>query len=108
MFSQKKESYSILRVEKKGRDLISVEELSYRCELHPKLIEHYIDLGIISPVEYGKTGYLFDERVVDKIRSIKRLRMDLGVNLVSAGIILDLLEEVDELKKELARFRIMR
>ena len=107
MFSRRKESYSILRVDKK-KGLISVEELSYRCEIHPELIKHYIELGLISPVKYGESEYLFEENSVDKINSIQRLKRDLGVNLVSAGIILDLLEEIDELKKELDRLRSMR
>jgi len=108
MFVQKRGVYSVSKVEWKGEKVISIEELSRRCELHPDLIEHYEELGLISHIKYGKRGYLFTERTVDKVRRIQRLRKDLGVNLISAGIILDLLEEVDELKKEVTYLRNMR
>jgi chaperone modulatory protein CbpM len=108
MFIQKKGIYSISKVEWEREHLISIEELSHRCELHQELIEHYIELDLISPVKRGKRGYLFTESAIDKIRRIQRLRRDLGVNLISAGIILNLLEEIEELKKEVARLRNMR
>jgi DNA-binding transcriptional MerR regulator len=108
MFIRKRESYPISKVEWEGERLISIEELSFRCELHLELIEHYVELDLISPVKRGKRGYLFTESAVDKIRRIQRLRKDLGVNLISAGIILDLLKEIEELKKEVTRLRNMR
>ena len=108
MFFQKRDIYSVSKVEWKGETVISTEELSRRCELHPDLIEHYVELGLISHIRYGKRGYLFTESTVDKVRSIQRLRKDLGVNLISAGIILDLLEEIDELKKEVTYLKNMR
>ncbi|VUT25054.1 MAG: chaperone-modulator protein CbpM [Candidatus Methanolliviera sp. GoM_asphalt] len=108
MFIRKRSSYPILKVEWEGERLISMQELSFRCELHPEVIEHYVVLDLISPIKYGKKGYLFRESAVDEIRIIQRLRRDLGVNLISAGIILDLLDEIDELKKEVSRLRKMR
>ncbi|VUT24782.1 MAG: chaperone-modulator protein CbpM [Candidatus Methanolliviera sp. GoM_oil] len=108
MFIRKRSSYPILKVEWKGERLISMQELSFRCKLHPEIIEHYVELDLISPIKYEQRGYLFRASAVDKVRSIQRLRRDLGVNLISAGIILDLLDEIDELKKEVSRLRKMR
>ncbi|MHC1585150.1 MAG: chaperone modulator CbpM [Candidatus Syntropharchaeia archaeon] len=95
-----KKKYSILRIEFEDEPVISLEEVSRRCGLHPSIIEHYVRMELISPVE--NTGYLFKESVVDKIKRIQRLKRDLGVNLIGAGIILDLLDEIERLKREIS------
>ncbi len=82
-------------------EYIRREELAARCEIHPEAVDLMVSLGIAEPVT-DSPHQLFDDGAVYRIRKALRMRRDLGVNYVSAGIILDLLEEIDSLKRRIS------
>ena len=84
--------------------LLPLSELAHVVGLHPDLINRFLDLGLIEPAAQRPEPLFTDEAAL-RIGRILRLRRDMGVNLASAGIILDLLDQIDELKKELDTLR---
>ncbi len=83
--------------------LLSVEEVAARSRLHPDLLHRFVTLGLIDPAE-GFTD-LFRPEVILKLQQILRLRRDLGVNYNAAGLVLHLLERIEELETELHQYQ---
>jgi hypothetical protein len=64
------------------------------------VIQVYVPLGVIEP-----TGSMLHSREIARIAQIQRLREDLGVNMVGAAIVLDLAQEVAQLRAQLEVYR---
>lgn len=64
------------------------------------VIQVYVQLGIIEPV-----GSMLHPREIARIAQIQRLRQDLGLNLVGAAMVLDLTQEVAQLRAQLEVYR---
>ena len=54
-----------------------------------------VRVGLVEPASPGES--VFTAAMAARLRRMLRLRSDLGVNLVGAAIILDLVERLDEL-----------
>lgn len=94
----------IVIYECKGRQhLMNIYELSRLVELHPTLIEKLYWLGVIDP-QVEEPELLFEDRVIARIDKIMRLKKDLGVNYDGCAIILDLLDKITMLEKNLRHY----
>jgi DNA-binding transcriptional MerR regulator len=87
-----------------GRRL-TLEALADAAGCHPGLVEQFIAYGLFGPVGEEGRAVWFDVRAVRRLRTIRRLREDLGINLPGVAAVLDLLERVDALQRELANLR---
>ena len=77
------------------------ERLSiYRLDLHPDLVKAFADSGIVEI----KDGYIGSDDL-KRIYKVMRLRRSLGVNLVGASIIMELMERIEELEEENKKIR---
>ncbi|MBC7076167.1 MAG: hypothetical protein H5T98_08940 [Syntrophomonadaceae bacterium] len=70
-----------------------------QLDLHPDLVEVLEEIGVIE-VENGHV----DIKNFKRLHRIMRLKNFLGVNLVGATIIVDLLERIEELEEQLKYF----
>ena len=82
-------------------ELISIDELARLSRQHVDMINIMVDWGLIEP-SITDPQPLFFEATVPIIWKIIRLRKDLGVNWSSIGVILNLLEQIERLKKKVA------
>ena len=57
--------------------------------------------------EKDEKGYLFGPEVVPRVKKIIRLRQDLGVNLPGIGVVLELLERIDNLEARIRELEAM-
>jgi MerR HTH family regulatory protein len=64
------------------------------------VVQVYVQLGVIEP-----TGSMLQSREIARIAQIQRLRRDLGLNLVGAAMVLDLAQEVAQLRSQLEVYR---
>lgn len=78
-----------------ARELLGLEDVAYRANVHPDVLHRFIDLGLIQPADTS-SGVMFEPDTVHRIRVIQRLRCDLGINLQGIGVILELLDRLDE------------
>jgi chaperone modulatory protein CbpM len=86
---------------------ISLCEICQTCGVTAEHILDMVDEGIIAP-QAGKSPrqWRFSGKAVTRVQITLRLQRDLRVNLASAALILDLLEELQELRR-LPRRRIL-
>jgi DNA-binding transcriptional MerR regulator len=84
---------------------LTLEALAAEVGLHPDLVERFVAHGLLPPVP-GEPGALrFDVKEVRRLRTVCRLRDHLGINLPGIAVILDLLERIEALQRELANLR---
>ena len=57
-------------------------------------------MGLIQP-QYVSRRRCFSDADVERLRQIRRLTQEMGVNLAGVEIILDLLDKMDQLQREL-------
>lgn len=84
--------------------LLTVDELSRLANVHPDMIQCFLDWGLVEP-ERTKPEILFRDSVVPRIRRILRLRKELGINWAGIAVVLDLLDRIDALEREVERLR---
>ncbi len=99
---------TVYRFERLGRierEQLTMEDLAERTGLHPTLIEQFLEYELIAPAERIGAQIFFDMDCVIRVRKILRLRHDLGANLASVAVILDLLDRIGGLEKEIERLR---
>lgn len=73
------------------------------CEMHPQTLRLYERMGLIKPQRIGRKNRMYSEADIERLRRIQRLTHDLGVNLAGVEIILRLLEQIDEMRRQMER-----
>jgi MerR family transcriptional regulator/heat shock protein HspR len=73
------------------------------CQVHPQTLRQYERLGLVIPARVGAKNRLYSEKDIQRVRRIQRLTQGLGVNLAGVEIILRLLDEMEETRKDFER-----
>lgn len=76
--------------------LFSFEYAAEISQTSITVVQVYVQLGVISAI-----GNLLHSREIARIAQIKRLRQDLGLNLVGAAMVLDMATELTQLRARL-------
>ena len=84
---------------------LTLDGLAARAGVHPALIEYFIEYGLLEPIARTGTQWLFDTACLARLRMIERLRRDLGANLAGIAVILDLLDRLTTLQREVEQWR---
>ena len=79
---------------------MTLDALASCTHIHPQIVEQFIEVGLIEPVERVGPAPLFDVSVVPRLRIIERLRCDLGINLAGIAVILDIVDRLRELESQ--------
>jgi len=90
-----------------GRPLdehLTLERLAAETGLSSRLLTLFVRCGLIDPVE-EQPEPVFEAHIMLRVGRIQRLRRDLRLNLHGVGVVLELLERVEELERELTRLR---
>jgi hypothetical protein len=83
-------------VSPEGEQLYTFEHAALLAETSITLVRFYIGLGVIEPI-----GSMLHPREITRIAQIQRLRQDLGLNLVGAAMVLDMAQEIAQLRAQL-------
>jgi chaperone modulatory protein CbpM len=78
---------------------LTLHELCEFCGIEESIVIEMVEEGIAEPVAPGSTQWRFSGRSVARIRIAHRLTRDLRVNLAGAALALDLLEEIEALRR---------
>lgn len=89
-------SISRVVVSQEGDQLYTFEYAATLTQTSTYVIERFVSLGLIEPTES-----MLRSRDIARIAQIQRLRRDLGINLVGAAIVLDMAQEIAQLKAQL-------
>ncbi|MER3439276.1 MAG: transcriptional regulator [Chloroflexota bacterium] len=86
------------------RQYYRVEVAARLVGLSPIRVRRYVATGLVRPAVEDPSGPLLGEAELARLRKIRRLREDLGLNDPAIEIVLSLLDEVATLRKELERY----
>lgn len=83
----------------------TLREICERGHCHAEFVIKLVDYGIISPREEAPQAkqWQFDAAALGRLRKALRLQRDLKINLPGLAMSLELLDEVDEMRRELTR-----
>ncbi|MBK1873649.1 MULTISPECIES: chaperone modulator CbpM [Marinobacter] len=98
---------SILTVEVMDSDgsTFTLHEVCERGECHAEFVIKLVSYGIIAPVEPAAEArqWLFDVAALARLHKARRLQRDLKMNLPGLAMSLELLDEVQEMRREVER-----
>jgi chaperone modulatory protein CbpM len=69
--------------------------------IHPEMAHRLVALGLLEPVRDGAGVLWFGRDQLLAVARIRRLRVGLGLNYSSLGLVADLLDRVGELERQL-------
>lgn len=75
-----------------------------RVGMHPQTLRLYEKEGLVKPARRG-SNRLYSDFDIERLRQIQRFTQDMGVNLAGVEIILGLLEQINQLQRELEQAR---
>ena len=79
---------------------LTLDEFSYACRVREQQIVELVQEGIIEP-EIQQRDWYFPATQLRRARRAMRLRQDLDINLAGVALVLDLLDELEELRARL-------
>ena len=86
-------------------EYVAWAQLVELTEIQPGEVAELIELGWINPQKTSAEEYLFRLRDVYRIHKLMRLVNDLDMSFNSGSIVVDLLERVEELEKEVEELK---
>jgi chaperone modulatory protein CbpM len=78
----------------------SLEDLCRICEVREQIVIEIVEEGIVEPRRVGD-GWRFTGVAVTRIQRVIRLQQEFEVNLPGAALALELLDEIERLKRRL-------
>ena len=79
---------------------LSLEDLCRQCAVSRQRIVELVDEGVVS-VDVTRVEWRFDLAALRRVRTALRLQRDLEINLAGVAVVLDLLDEVKQLRSRL-------
>ena len=77
----------------------SLEELCAACSVSEQVVIEIVAEGVVEPHGRDRAQWRFSGVAVARVHRVMRLQQDFGVNLAGAALALDLLEEVERLRR---------
>jgi chaperone modulatory protein CbpM len=81
--------------------LLTVKDLSRMCAVDERHIVEFVEEGVLSVVEIDTTEWHFTGAALRRARLALRLERDLELNLAGVALALELMEELQTLRREL-------
>ncbi|CDM66419.1 chaperone modulator CbpM [Pyrinomonas methylaliphatogenes] len=80
---------------------LAIEEVAEATGAHERLLHRLVQSGLLEAIwnEAGKP--MLTTRTMLRFRRMQRLHRDLGVNFAGAAVILDLLDRIEQMRREL-------
>jgi len=81
--------------------VLSVDDLSRLCAVDRTCIVELVEEGVLRVIEVNSAEWRFSGAALRRARTAMRLQRDLELNLPGVALVLDLMEELDRLRREL-------
>jgi chaperone modulatory protein CbpM len=83
----------------------TLDEICTACSVHSQYIIELVDEGILEPLgqQREQQQWCFSGISLLRARKARRLQQDLGINLAGAAVVLDMMEEIEQLRERLRR-----
>ena len=86
-------------------ELLTVGELSRICAVDERHIVEFVEEGVLQVIEINTSEWRFSGDALRRARLALRLERDLEINLAGVALVLDLMEELRQLRRELEERR---
>jgi chaperone modulatory protein CbpM len=83
-------------------DPVSIRDLSRICAVEERHIVEFVEEGVLHVIEIGAPVWHFNTTALRRARIAVRLERDLELNLPGVALALDLMEQLEQLRSELA------
>jgi chaperone modulatory protein CbpM len=78
---------------------LSLDGFARRAGLHPELVRRFVALGLVDAYRDSAGELWFRPAALLTVARIQRLRAGLSLNYAAIGLVLDLLDRIDELEE---------
>lgn|SRR5690606_19139953 len=85
--------------------MLSVGDLCRACDVHADWLMELIEEGVLDPQGSDPAHWRFSGASLQRVRIVRHLQRDLGVNLAGAALALELMRERDALREHIAALR---
>lgn len=82
---------------------LSLDAFAQRAGLHPQLVERFVALGLLETFRDEDGRLWFPPRELRTVARVQRLHADLSLNYAAVGLVLDLLDRIDQLSAQQRR-----
>lgn len=90
---------SILAVETVTAEGCTLEELCQWCNADADWILEIISYGVIEPTGPSRSQWRFTSKSIARVAKAKRLQRDLELNMPGVAVVLELLDEIERLRR---------
>ena len=84
---------------------MQLDVFATRCGLHPDMVRRLVALGLVACQQDARGDLWFEPSALVTVARIQRLRTGLGLNYAAIGLVLDLLDRIEELESVSRRRR---
>ena len=77
---------------------LSLDEFAAAAGLHPDLVRRLVALGLVDAASDAAGRLWFPRSQLAAVARVQRLRAGLGLNYAAMGLVLDLLDRIEELE----------
>lgn len=84
---------------------LTLSDLCRSCRVEADFVVELIQEGVIDPLEPTEQRWTFGGQSLIRLRRAVNLHQDLGLNLAGIALALELLDEREQLRAELARWQ---
>ncbi len=102
MNNQIEKVYSGIIIEEE--EIISLIHLCRYCNLSQEEIVELVNEGILEPIGGPKHEWQFNFSTVRRVKKAKRLQKDFDLNLSASGLVIHLLDRIEELESKLKNY----
>ena len=81
--------------------VLTVKDLSRMCAVEERHIVEFVEEGVLSVVEINTSEWHFPGSALRRARLALRLEHDLELNLAGVALALELMDELESLRREL-------
>ena len=71
------------------------------CDVHPQTLRMYERVGLIRPQRVSRKNRMYSDADIERLRRIQHLTHDMGVNLAGVDVILRLLEQMEDMRRQM-------
>lgn len=103
--NNKKIYYQNIQFKKGKEGLITLEQLSVITGTEPRLIKKLVDHELLDAQHDKEDEIKVRVEAIDSIKKMLRLHYDLGIGWTSMPVVLDLLDRIEKLEKEIRELK---
>ena len=83
---------------------VTLNELCEICHISSDTVSEYVSYAIIHPIGTSTNEWHFDLNQLQRMQTAMRLSRDLEINMQGVAMVLDLLDELNELREQMQVF----